>query len=132
MIEESGISNGVVVPGNAPEFLMFNLNNEYLSNTKIRQALSIAYDREAAVNDLNNGNAQAIYSVMPDTMMIGDTPYHELVGDKNYFVKQLQEENPDPKALLIEGLKELGKDPDPSQVTIRYASRGTFEWSKQA
>lgn len=132
LIEESGISNGVVVPGNAPEFLMFNLNNEYLSNTKIRQALSIAYDREAAVNDLNNGNAQAIYSVMPDTMMIGDTPYHELVGDKNYFVKQLQEENPDPKALLIEGLKELGKDPDPSQITIRYASRGTNEWSKKA
>ena len=131
LIEESGLSTGETVPGNAPEFLMFNLNNEYLSNTKIRQALSIAYDREAMVNDLYDGNALAIYSTMPDTMMVGDTPYHELVGDKNYFVKQLQEENPDPKALLIEGLKELGKDPDPSQITIRYASRGTSEFSKK-
>lgn len=38
LIEESGLSTGETVPGNAPEFLMFNLNNEYLSNTKIRQA----------------------------------------------------------------------------------------------
>lgn len=47
LIEESGLSTGETVPGNAPEFLMFNLNNEYLSNTKIRQASFLAYDREA-------------------------------------------------------------------------------------
>lgn len=35
------------------------------------------------------------------------------------------------KLYLIEGLKELGKDPDPSKVTIRYASRGTSEVSKK-
>ena len=131
LIEESGVSTGVIVPGNAPDFLMFNLDNEYLSNTKIRQALSIAFDREAENEDLHNGNAEPIYSVMPDTMMVGDTPYHTLVEDKNYFIKQLQEENPDPKALLVEGLKELGKDPDPSKMTIRYASRGTAEISKK-
>lgn len=131
MIEESGIATAEVVPDSAPEFLMCNLENEYLSNTKIRQALSIAFDREQYVNDLLNGNGTPIYSAMPDTMMVGETPYHELVGDKNYFVKQLAEENPDPKALLIEGLKELGKPEDPSQVTIRYASRGTGEISKK-
>lgn len=131
MIEESGLANTIVVPDSAPEFLMFNLGNEFLSNTKIRQALSIAYDREALVQDICNGNAQAIYSVMPDTMMIGDKTYHELANDQNYFVKQLIDENPDPKALLIEGLKELGKGEDPSVMTIRYASRGTNEFSKK-
>ena len=131
MIEESGIATAETVPDSEPEFLMCNLQNEYPSNTKIRQALSIAFDRQQYVNDLLNGNGTPIYSVMPDTMMVGDTPYHELVGDRNHFVKTLQEENPDPKALLIEGLKELGKPEDPSQVTIRYASRGTGEISKK-
>ncbi len=131
MIEESGLAITEVVPDNAPEFLMCNLQNEYLSNTKIRQALSIAFDREQYIQDLWNGNGTPLYSVMPDTMMVGDTPYHELVNDRNHFVKTLQEENPDPKALLIEGLKELGKSEDPSQVTIRYASRGTGEISKK-
>ena len=131
MIEEADMSNVETVPGNAPEFLMFNLSNEYLSNTKIRQALSAAFDREQFVNDLRDGQATPIYSVMPDTMMVGDTPYHELVNDQNYFVKQLQEEITDPKALFEEGLKELGKDPDTSKVTLRYASRGTSELSKK-
>ena len=131
LIEESGIANTTLVPGNMPEFLMFNLNNEYLSNTKIRQALAVSFDRQALVNDLCDGQGVVLNSIMPDSMMVGDTPYHELVGDQNYFVTQLQEEITDPKAWLIEGLKEMGKDPDPSQITLRYASRGTNEWSKK-
>lgn len=130
-IEESGMANTQNVPDNAPEFLMFNIGNEYLSNTKIRQALSAAFDRQQFVDDLRDGNAYPIYSVMPDTMMIGDKSYTELVDGKNYFVKELQEANPDPKKLLQEGLKELGKDTDPSKMTIRYASRGTNELSKK-
>ena len=43
----------------------------------------------------------------------------------------MQEQYPDPKVLLQEGLQELGKSTDPSQVTIRYASRGTDELSKK-
>ena len=54
-----------------------------------------------------------------------------MVDGQNYFVKELQAENPDPKKLLEEGLAELGKPADPSQVTIRYASRGTTELSKK-
>lgn len=130
-IEATGMAVVQTVPDNAPEFLMFNLNNEYLSNTKIRQALSAAFDRQKFVDDLRDGQAFPIYSTMPDTMLIGDKSYTELVDGKNYFVKDLQKENPNPKELLIEGLKELGKDEDPSKVTIRYASRGTAEFSKK-
>lgn len=131
VIEDANVSTTETVPSSAPEFLMFNLENKYLSNAKIRQALSIAYDRIDFVETLFNGQALPIYSVMPDSMMIGDKPYTELVEGKNYFVTQLQDENPDPKALLAEGLKELGLSEDPSQVTIRYASRGTSELSKK-
>lgn len=130
-IEAAGISRTEVVPDSAPEFLMFNLGNEYLANTKIRQALSAAFDRQEFVDTLRDGQALPIYSVMPDTMLVGEKTYTELVGGKNYFVKELQEEIKDPKALLEEGLKEIGKPADASQMTIRYASRGTNELSKK-
>lgn len=130
-IEEAGGSTTQMVPSSAPEFLMFNLSNEFLSNTKIRQALSAAFDRQAFVDDLRDGMAVPIYSVMPDTMMVGDKTYTELVDGKNYFVNDLQSENPDPKKLLEEGLAELGKPADASQVTVHFASRGTSELSKK-
>lgn len=130
-IEEEGKSTIYDVPDSAPEFFMLNTANEYLSNTKIRQALSASFDRQEMVDTLRDGKAIPIYSLMPDAVKVGDKTYTELVGGKNYYVKELQEEVTDPKALLIEGLKELGKDPDPSKVTIRYASRGTSELSKK-
>lgn len=130
-ITAAGDSQEMTVPSSAPDFFMFNLKNEYLSNTKIRQALSIAFDRQEMVDTLRDGMSVPIYSMMPDTMKVGDKTYTELVDGKNYFITQMQEEYTDPKALLQEGLAELGKSTDPSQMTIRYASRGTTELSKK-
>ena len=130
-ITAAGDSQEMTVPSSAPDFFMFNLKNEYLSNTKIRQALSIAFGRQEMVDTLRDGMSVPIYSMMPDTMKVGDKTYTELVDGKNYFVTQMQEEYTDPKALLQEGLAELGKSTDPSQMTIRYASRGTSELSKK-
>ena len=130
-IMAAGDSQEMTVPSSAPDFFMFNLKNEYLSNTKICQALSIAFDRQEMVDTLRDGMSVPIYSMMPDTMKVGDKTYTELVDGKNYFVTQMQEEYTDPKALLQEGLAELGKSTDPSQMTIRYASRGTSELSKK-
>ena len=76
-------------------------------------------------------NSEPIYSLMPDTMKVGEKTYTELVDGKNHFVSEMQEQYPDPKVLLQEGLQELGKSTDPSQLTIRYASRGTDELSKK-
>ena len=121
-ITAAGDSQEMTVPSSAPDFFMFNLKNEYLSNTKIRQALSIAFDRQEMVDTLRDGMSVPIYSMMPDTMKVGDKTYTELVDGKKYT---------DPKALLQEGLAELGKSTDPSQMTIRYASRGTSELSKK-
>ena len=122
------MSNTTTVPDSAPEFLMFNVKNQYLSNTKVRQAISAAIDREALVEAIWDGRGIALSSVMPDTMKVGEKTYTELVDGKNYFVKDLQEQ--DAKALLEEGMKELGIS-DPSEITVRYASRGTTELSKK-
>lgn len=130
-IEAEGKSKKSSVPDSAPEFIMFNTKNEYLQNTKIRQALSMAIDRDGFKDMIFNGNSESITSVIPDTMTIGEKSYTELVGGKNKIVDQLKKDNPDAKALLIEGLKELGKPEDPSKVTINYASRGTSETSKK-
>lgn len=130
-IEAKGDSKKYVVPSGAPDWLMFNCSNEYLKNTKIRQALSIAFDRKKFVDDLRDGEAFPNYSMIPDTMTIGDTPYTKLVDGKNYFIKDMQKEYTDPKKLFQEGLKELGKSTDTSQVTLNYASRGTSELSKK-
>ncbi|MEG0906944.1 MAG: peptide ABC transporter substrate-binding protein [Cellulosilyticaceae bacterium] len=130
-IEAADNSVKHTVPDGGNEFIMFNTKNEYLQNTKIRQALSIAMDREALKEMVWNGKATTISSAIPDTMTIGEKSYKELVNGENYIVDQLKKDNPDPKALFIEGLKELGKSPDPSQVTINYASRGTNERSKK-
>lgn len=130
-IEAEGKSKKSSVPDSAPEFIMFNTKNEYLQNTKIRQALSMAIDRDGFKDMIFNGNSESITSVIPDTMTIGEKSYTELVGGKNKIVDQLKKDNSDAKALLIEGLKELGKPEDPSKVTINYASRGTSETSKK-
>lgn len=127
-VEAADMSNTTTVPDSAPEFLMFNVKNQYLSNAKIRQAISAAIDREALVEAIWDGRGIPLYSVMPDTMKVGEEIYTELVDGKNYFVKDLQEQ--DAKALLEEGMKELGIS-DPSEITVRYASRGTTELSKK-
>ena len=127
-VEAADMSNTSTVPDEAPEFLMFNVKNQYLSNAKIRQAISAAIDREALVEAIWDGRGIPLYSVMPDTMKVGEEIYTELVDGKNYFVKDLQEQGP--KALLEEGMKELGIS-DPSEITVNYASRGTTELSKK-
>lgn len=130
-IEEADMANMRTIPDSAPNFMMFNQANEYLSNTKIRQALALAVDRDEFIEAIYNGEMTPLYSIMPDTMNVGDTPYTELVDGKNYIVKDLIKENPDPKKLLEEGLKELGKSTDASQVTLHYASFGTSESAKK-
>ena len=133
LIKSSGDEfSEIITPNNGPEFLGLNCKNEYFKNKKIRQAFSIAYDREKYVEELNFGLAEPIYSLMPGVTNVGDKLYSEAVNNENQIVKKLEKENPDPKALLIEGLKEERQDPAPAKMKIRYATRGTTEYSKKS
>lgn len=55
-----------------------------------------------------------------------------MIDEDINILKDLEKEYPDPKALLIEGLKEEGLDPDPANMEVRYATRGTSEYSKKS
>lgn len=122
----------ITTPGNGPEFLGFNCANKYFKNPKIRLAFSLSFDREKYIDDLRYGESEALYSLMPAVTNVGDKLYSERVNGRNQIIKILQEKYPDPKALLIEGLKEEGLDPDPSKMQVRYATRGTSEYSKKS
>ena len=122
----------IQMPDNAPEFLGFNCNNKYFKNPKIRIAFSLGFDREKYIEDLRYGLSEPLYSLIPSVINCGDMPYKERVGGRNEIVKELTEQYPDPRALLVEGLGEEGFDPDPSKMDVKYATRGTAEYSKRA
>lgn len=130
LIENTGDYTKYNIPAAAPEFYSFNGSNKYFKHPKIRQAFMLGYDRERMVSEVLKGLGSPLYSMLPDVIQIGDTPYHQLVDNKNHFVTALQEEYPDPKALLIEGLEEAGLDTDPAKMDVTLSSRGTSEFSK--
>ncbi|OWZ83691.1 peptide ABC transporter substrate-binding protein [Natranaerobius trueperi] len=96
-------------------YMFFNQENELFSNNKVRQAFSIVLDRETIQNDIYQDLYEAAYGWVAPPIDIGDENYREKAGDP---VKDLIEENPEPKELLIEGLKELGKSEEPSDITV--------------
>lgn len=132
MIAGSGDYEARVIESGAPEFYGFNASSKYFKNPKIRTAFMLGYDRQGYVDAITDGTGAPIYSMMPDNINVGNTPYHDVVEDRNYIVKNLQEEYPDPKVLLIEGLTEEGLDPDPANMTVTLATRGVAEFSKKS
>lgn len=87
-------------------------SNKLLQNTKIRQALSIAIDREQYTKNILKSGVPA-YGIVPYGIVVGDVEYRKEVKEP---LKEIINKNP--KELFIEGLKELGLDPNPSKYTI--------------
>lgn len=106
-------------------FMFFNTQDEVFKNENIRKAFSVAINREELANVIFDGIHTPAYGWVPPTMNIGDDEYRSLAGTP---VKTLIDDNPDPKALLIKGLEELGMDPDPSKLTVRISLGGTDQW----
>ncbi|MGH4139426.1 peptide ABC transporter substrate-binding protein [Clostridium sp.] len=108
-------------PSTSYEF--FNLKDKYFKNLKIRQAFSLATNREDIVKVLYKGLAQPAYGWCPPTLQIGGKDFRETVGVEP--IKAFKAANPDPKKLLIEGLKEIGADPDPAKMDVTAVQSGT-------
>jgi oligopeptide transport system substrate-binding protein len=109
------------LPSTSYEF--FNQKDKYFANVKIRQAFSIAIDREDRIKVLARGLGQPAYGWCPPTLQIGGEDFRTKVGIEP--IKAFKEAHPDAKALLIEGLKEIGADPDPAKATFSYLQAGT-------
>jgi oligopeptide transport system substrate-binding protein len=110
-------------------YTFFNQNDKLFSDAKVRKAFIIAEDRENKIKTLRKGLGEPALSFVPPKVQIGGEEYREKV--KDLPIKDLMDENPDPKALLIEGMKELGLGEDPSTITIKYLQSGTDSVAKE-
>ena len=110
-------------------YVQFNQNSKYFKNAKIRKAFALAMDREGMVKTLYRGLAEPATAWCPPEVKVGGVDFREKA--KSQPVEDLKKENPDAKALLIEGLKELGLDPDPSKHTIKFIQSGTSNVHKE-
>ena len=85
-------------------YLEFNLNNRFFKNEKIRQAISMAIDRETFCKFVRKDGSEPAYAVV--------TPGISLNTDKSYreeYVNSIPEYNVEKaKKLLKEGLEEIG------------------------
>ena len=116
-----------VVNTNFPvtSYMFFNTKNKYFANVKIRKAISLAMDREDFVKVIRQGIGQPAWGWVPPSMSIGNNEFRTKVEEPLKNIKD------DPKQLLIDGLKEIGEDPDPSKVVIHYLEAGTDELTKE-
>lgn len=103
-------------PINRTSYFFFNHESEYFQNDKIRKAFTIALNRKEISEDINENLTMPAYGWVPPTTEIDGVNFREVAGEP---VQDLIDENPDPQALLVEGLEELGKETDPSTVTIQ-------------
>lgn len=115
---QSKIDSGDVqlVSGPQPRNSYICFNNEdpngVFSNEKIRKAFSIAFDREAYTSKVLKKN-QPAYGEIPYGTAIGEEIFRDLYDEPmEELLKQ------DAKALLEEGLKEIGKEGETLEITF--------------
>ncbi|WBW99390.1 peptide ABC transporter substrate-binding protein [Oceanirhabdus sp. W0125-5] len=108
---------------------VFNQNSRYFKNDKIRKAFITAIDREAINQTLYRGIYMPAYAWVPYAVQIGGEEFRDKSSDLP--IKRLIEETPDPKALLIEGLKELGESENPADMTVTMLQSGTNSRSRE-
>lgn len=110
-------------------YTFFNQKDKYFTNAKIRKAFSIAEDRTGRASVLFKNLAEPATAWCPPAIQIDGKDYREKVNYKP--IEDLKKENSDAKALLVEGLKELGLDPDPAKHTFKYLQSGTDARAKE-
>ncbi|WP_138205196.1 peptide ABC transporter substrate-binding protein [Haloimpatiens lingqiaonensis] len=107
-------------------YTFFNQKDKLFSNAKVRKAFSLGITRDDMANVIFNGRNAPAYSWCPPSVQLNGKDFRETV--KAEPIKKLAEENSDAKALLSEGLKEAGLDPDPSKLTVTMLFAGTDQW----
>lgn len=98
--------------------IVFNCEDPMFSNQKIRLAFSLALDRETMAEIITGGTGTVATGLIPNECNVGSLNFREAAGD---VIGKLQNENPDPKALLIAGMEEAGLGSDPSALTVKFA-----------
>lgn len=96
-------------------YMIYNMKNKTLANKKIRQALTLAIDKEKMISGVldNRGKAAYTYTVKDSGIFGVEKDFSEEAGD--IFPKYDPEKA---KKLLEEGLKELGMSKLPEMEMI--------------
>lgn len=111
-----------VYRGARTSMFVFNTTSPAFSNQKIRQAFSLSVDRDLICEVLNAGLPTPAYGLIPVQSSVGSNNYRENVEEP---LLALMEEYSDPKALLLEGMKEAGLGDDPSKLTVTLSHGNT-------
>lgn len=131
-VDSLGYYNVIEKPQMSTYFFVFNCSNPKLSNWKIRLALSLGFDRDKYNNEVYQGKFIPAYSFLPPISTVGDKLWTDVGGDSVNELKTIAKKYPDPKKLLIEGMKEAGLGSDPSKLNITYTTLGTTELVKKS
>lgn len=100
-------------------FLGYNLKHPLLKNLKIRQALSLAINKEELANDILNGTGINAGGVVANGVNGLNGDFREEAGDL-----YSQYSNTDVKSLFEEGLKELGMTTGDVKLTLTVDEKG--------
>lgn len=113
------------------DYFFFNTMKAPFDNPKVRLAFSLALDRQEAIDAVYNGVGKPATGWVVPGIQAGE----KAEGDYRTLVpgplEALAKEHADPKALLIEGLKESGMDPDPAKFNVTLEFGGTSEKMKE-
>lgn len=99
------------------------------NSPKVRLAFSLALNREDIIKTIYKGLGSPALGWVPFEILIGDQEYRKAAGVEP--LKAAYDKYKDPKALLVEGLKELGLPEDPSKITIKMINSGTDAETKE-
>ena len=102
--------------------IVFNCQDPVFSNEKIRQAFSLALDRDLIIQITNGGMGTPAYGLVPTVCYVGDTNYRQAAPEP---LKALAETVSDPRALLIAGMEEAGLGSDPAALTVSFTYTDT-------
>lgn len=103
----------IIAPDLATYFYRFNTTRKPFNNKKVRQALSMAIDRQAIVDNVTQGGQKPAFGYTPPGILDVQGDYQQNTGDLFKY------DAAEAKKLLAEGLKELGMDKMPV-FTITY------------
>ena len=102
--------------------MVFNNEDPAFSNRNIRLAFSLAFPREDTATYIFNDLNEPAWSLTPPPVTENGVAIRDATGEP---LKQLIADNPDPQAVLIEGLKELGLSEDPADFEFELYMSGT-------
>lgn len=113
---DAGGFNNIQGPNSGTQYIAFNMKTPVFASAKTRQAMVACFDRQALLDTVYKRFVPAWGFICPQ-LACGDKEFRSVVPEPQ---KKLANDTKDPKALFIEGLKDMKMDPDPSKISLKF------------